>query len=51
MLTLTKLVHLGGPSQSMRNSLYRYAKKQIRQRRVGDSIVYFWPKASTNGNL
>ena len=51
MLTLVQVVHLGGLSALTRNLLHRYVKKQIRQRRVWGSIVYFWRKASTNGNL
>jgi hypothetical protein len=50
MLTLIQLQHVGGPSSSTRNSLYRYVKKQIQQRRAWGSTVYFWRKASTNGD-
>ena len=35
----------------MRNLLYRHVRKQIRQRSVWGSIVYFWWQASTNGAM
>jgi hypothetical protein len=51
MLTPSKLLHLNGPLPQPRNLLFRYVTEQIRHRRVPGSVVYFWRKASTNGNL